>query len=365
MVKKILTTTIIGGAAVAGGLALNNEMRDDSIKERASDVKKSSVSTADASNSSSSTQIVEADGDFGAIVTPDFAPSEEANARVDAYSYSTPAQEVASASANAPAVSAPSEADNNSAAEQKNNNATKPQTAAKQPQLIPTNYIVAPEDTMYSIAERFNLNVNDLISYNGNTSLIYAGQSLSLTKPATNNNVNPTPGDEVIKTPAQDWNDDQQGNNASVNLPQKPTAPVVPNPAPVAPGNSNQGVNVSANIALATQLTTMGIPYVWGGGDPETGMDCSGLVQYVYQNASGIDLPHNTVMQEPYFSNKPVEQAQVGDLLFWGEPGATYHVAIFIGGGQYIDAPEPGRDVGVYSIEDEAFPPSFAGSYIG
>ncbi|MCM6834009.1 NlpC/P60 family protein [Leuconostoc mesenteroides] len=129
--------------------------------------------------------------------------------------------------------------------------------------------------------------------------------------------------------------------------------------------NSNTTQSTSENsaaiIALAQQLVAQNIPYVWGGGTPSTGFDCSGLVSYVFKNAAGISLPHSSVEQEMYTQKKSVSQAQPGDLLFWGTPGASYHVAIYIGNNQYIAAPKPGLNVRVETISPN-FLPSFAGS---
>ncbi|MDC2805598.1 NlpC/P60 family protein [Leuconostoc suionicum] len=119
--------------------------------------------------------------------------------------------------------------------------------------------------------------------------------------------------------------------------------------------------NSAAIIALAQQLVAQNIPYVWGGGSPSTGFDCSGLISYVFKNAAGISLPHSSVEQEMYTQKKSVSQAQPGDLLFWGTPGASYHVAIYIGNNQYIAAPKPGLNVRVETISPN-FLPSFAGS---
>lgn len=129
--------------------------------------------------------------------------------------------------------------------------------------------------------------------------------------------------------------------------------------------NSNTTQSTSGNsaaiIALAQQLVAQNIPYVWGGGTPSTWFDCSGLMSYVFKNAAGISLPHSSVEQEMYTQKKSVSQAQPGDLLFWGTPGASYHVAIYIGNNQYIAAPKPGLNVRVETISPN-FLPSFAGS---
>ena len=87
----------------------------------------------------------------------------------------------------------------------------------------------------------------------------------------------------------------------------------------------------------------LGTPYVWGGTSPK-GFDCSGFTQYVY-NQAGKKIGRNTVAQESAGTQIPVSQAQAGDLLFWGNKGSSYHVAISTGGNGYIAAPQPGQNV--------------------
>lgn len=123
--------------------------------------------------------------------------------------------------------------------------------------------------------------------------------------------------------------------------------------------NTNQSTDTSV-VSLAVKLANSNIPYVWGGASL-SGMDCSGLVDYVYAHAAGKQLPHNTVALESYVNQKPVSQAQAGDLLFWGNHGATYHTAIYIGNNQYVAAPNYGQNVQVQSIS-RYFEPSFAGT---
>ncbi|MFT8909109.1 MAG: C40 family peptidase [Lentilactobacillus diolivorans] len=119
----------------------------------------------------------------------------------------------------------------------------------------------------------------------------------------------------------------------------------------------------TAVINLAKQLAGQNIPYVWGG-ESLKGMDCSGLTDYVYQQAAGISLGHYTVTQESHVTKETVSNAQPGDLLFWGNQGASYHVAIYIGNNQYVAAPQPGQNVEIQTI-NSAFMPSFAGHVNG
>jgi cell wall-associated NlpC family hydrolase len=130
--------------------------------------------------------------------------------------------------------------------------------------------------------------------------------------------------------------------------------------------NANTTASTSqakAVVALAKQLATQNIPYVWGG-ESLSGMDCSGLTDYVYRHAANISLGHYTVTQESKVTKEAVSQAQPGDLLFWGSEGATYHVAIYIGNNQFVAAPKPGDNVEVETISSY-FMPSFAGKVNG
>jgi len=81
------------------------------------------------------------------------------------------------------------------------------------------------------------------------------------------------------------------------------------------------------------------------------------LTQYVYAHF-GKQIGRNTIAQESAGAHIPVSQAQVGDLLFWGTPGSTYHVAIYLGGNSFVAAPEPGQSVKIGNMA--YFMPSFA-----
>ncbi len=105
----------------------------------------------------------------------------------------------------------------------------------------------------------------------------------------------------------------------------------------------------------------LGVPYVWGGTSPQTGFDCSGLVQHVFGDL-GVTIPRTADEQAQV--GTPVASladAQPGDLLFFepgqngapaGEPG---HVAIYIGNGQMIAAPETGENVQIQAVPGEPF----------
>ncbi len=112
----------------------------------------------------------------------------------------------------------------------------------------------------------------------------------------------------------------------------------------VAAGGS---ANEPAVVAEARKY--LGIPYVWGGTDPKSGLDCSGLVQLVYKNL-GIDLPRVSYQQATQGQKVPnLAAARPGDLLAFGSPSVN-HIAIYIGGDKMIHAPRPGQKVEVSDV---------------
>lgn len=128
-----------------------------------------------------------------------------------------------------------------------------------------------------------------------------------------------------------------------------------------AASQNNANLQSGSVVSLASKIASSNsVPYQWGG-NSLSGMDCSGFVQYVYANAEGKQLPHNTVAMESYVNTKPVNQAQSGDLLFWGNQGSSYHVGIYMGNNQYAAAAKPGTNVAVYNLSSY-FAPSFAGT---
>ncbi|CZQ93053.1 polyprotein glycoprotein m g2 transmembrane nonstructural membrane contains: precursor signal [Trichococcus palustris] len=134
-----------------------------------------------------------------------------------------------------------------------------------------------------------------------------------------------------------------------------PTPVATPAPAPVVSAPA-PAISAPSGDVVAIAAKYIGVPYVWGGKTP-SGFDCSGFTQYVFREAYGIDIGSYTVPQENSGTQIPVSSAQAGDLLFWGSAGSTYHVAIYVGGGQYIHAPQPGETVtySSYNVAGAAF----------
>ena len=118
-------------------------------------------------------------------------------------------------------------------------------------------------------------------------------------------------------------------------------------PGTVAPGSSVRSDPFDGYALTSTALSLRGVPYRNGGSDPN-GFDCSGFTQYVF-GQHGVFLPRG--VSDQYKTGKPVRPDEVaaGDLLFFTTvaPGPT-HVAIAIGGDEFIHAPS---SAGVVRVE--------------
>lgn len=131
--------------------------------------------------------------------------------------------------------------------------------------------------------------------------------------------------------------------------------------APVSGGASTAGSKAQA--ALAEALKYKGTPYLWGGSNPQTGFDCSGLVQWAYAQ-QGIQIPRVTDQQILATNGTEVQRTQLapGDLVFFRDPtGYVYHVGISLGGDRFLHAPRTGDVVKESSLSEPHYAERFAG----
>jgi peptidoglycan DL-endopeptidase CwlO len=132
--------------------------------------------------------------------------------------------------------------------------------------------------------------------------------------------------------------------------------PAPPSPAPPAPAPAG-----SAQAAVNFAYAQLGEPYVWGAAGPSS-WDCSGLTMGAWE-AAGVYLPHYSVAQ--YYATTPVSYSDLhpGDLIFWASdssnPDTIFHVAMYIGNGQEIQAPHTGDVVKISGVFDWESPDFF------
>ena len=109
-----------------------------------------------------------------------------------------------------------------------------------------------------------------------------------------------------------------------------------------APQQYSGPTGTQADAAVAFAYNQLGCPYLYGGTGPcHMGFDCSGLAQAAWASA-GVQIPRDSYEQWAALPHVPVSSIEPGDLLIYNGEG---HVAIYIGGGYIIDAPQTGEDV--------------------
>ncbi|ORI22718.1 invasin [Rhodococcus sp. 1168] len=146
---------------------------------------------------------------------------------------------------------------------------------------------------------------------------------------------------------------------------------------PRSSGQSSPSLTGSAAVELAIDrgMSQLGVPYSWGGGDEngptkgirdggvadsygdynKIGFDCSGLMIYAF-GGLGISLPHYTGYQYTAGKQVPSSNMKRGDMIFYG-PNASQHVALYLGDGKMLEAPQSGDIVKVSPVRYDGMTP--------
>ncbi len=277
-------------------------------------------------------------------------------------------------------------------------------TSASTVDTTSTTHTVVKGDTLWSLAKKYGVSVSALMKANNlSSSTILIGQSLNLRAGMTTYGVNgvttgssstaastntasstsmtassqaPKAKKETTKAKSTTTNTSSNTNTSAKAQSQSTASNTGASTTTNTAASSSQAVSqaptgststststasASASAITSYALNFLGVPYVWGGTTP-SGFDCSGLVQYVYSHF-GINLGRTTYTQQYAGTKISVASAQAGDLYFWGSYGSAYHVAIALGGGQYVMAPAPGQNVMTGSVF--SYTPSFAVRVLG
>lgn len=109
----------------------------------------------------------------------------------------------------------------------------------------------------------------------------------------------------------------------------------------------------------------VGTPYRYGGSSPETGFDCSGLINYVYREAVGVSLPRTTAgLYALESKNPPVTSLVPGDLVLFAMNGGSRvnHAGIYVGDGRFLHAPSTGGRVRMDSLQASFWQRTYTGA---
>lgn len=131
----------------------------------------------------------------------------------------------------------------------------------------------------------------------------------------------------------------------------QPAPAPAPEPDPEPEPDPTPAPSGGADVAIAKAYTFIGVDYVWGG-ESYSGVDCSGLAMLSWA-AAGVSLTHSSRAQYWEGTHVSLDSVQPGDLIFWssdGSAGSIYHVAIYLGNDQMIEAPTFGVPVRVTGV---------------
>jgi len=127
-------------------------------------------------------------------------------------------------------------------------------------------------------------------------------------------------------------------------------------------GAAIQALNTAQNLS-SFALELIGIRYKWGGETPATGLDCSGLVRYVFQKVTGVTLPRTAKDMSRLGEQVAVPDLQPGDLVFFDTRHFAFsHVGIYLGDNRFVHAPRQGREVEVATFDTSFWQKHFNGA---
>ena len=118
-----------------------------------------------------------------------------------------------------------------------------------------------------------------------------------------------------------------------------------------------------ADDVVMHALGLIDVGYRFGGRNPEAGLDCSGMVSYIYEQTTGLRLPHNARMIAE--RTRPIGRSELrpGDLVFFNTMNRPYsHVGIYIGDGRFVHAPRTNSRVQIARLDDGYFSSRYEGA---
>ena len=127
--------------------------------------------------------------------------------------------------------------------------------------------------------------------------------------------------------------------------------PGTPKPAEASASTTQESTSDRASALIMRALSLVGVKYKFGGRSPESGLDCSGFVGYVFRSTAGLALPHNAYAISMVGSKISTSELRPGDLVFFKTLSKTFsHVGIYLGENRFIHATS--SKTGTVSVSD-------------
>lgn len=107
----------------------------------------------------------------------------------------------------------------------------------------------------------------------------------------------------------------------------------------------------AAGDLLLQAMSLIGVAYRFGGNSPETGLDCSGFIQYVFKKSLRVTLPRTAAGMAQVGREIERDELKAGDLVFFNTRGFRYsHVGIYLGNNKFIHSPRTGKNIEVANM---------------
>jgi len=161
-------------------------------------------------------------------------------------------------------------------------------------------------------------------------------------------------------------------NNAANSLTSQVAQPLsttqtATDPAPAQTGGGARsflsGMAGKAGDVVVGALNMIGVRYRWGGDSPDSGLDCSGFVRYVFQDTLGMSLPRRAEEMSRVGEKVSISNLKPGDLVFFHTMRRTFsHVGIYIGDNKFVHSPSTGSTIRVDDLDDGYWEKRFTGA---
>ncbi|MGF7130562.1 cell wall-associated NlpC family hydrolase [Paraburkholderia sp. EB58] len=123
------------------------------------------------------------------------------------------------------------------------------------------------------------------------------------------------------------------------------------------------GMAGKAGDVVVGALNMIGVRYRWGGNTPDSGLDCSGFVRYVFQDTLGMALPRRAEEMSRVGEKVSMSNLKPGDLVFFNTMRRTFsHVGIYIGDNKFVHSPSTGSTIRVDDLDDGYWEKRFTGA---
>ncbi|WDR90920.1 C40 family peptidase [Burkholderia ambifaria] len=123
------------------------------------------------------------------------------------------------------------------------------------------------------------------------------------------------------------------------------------------------GMAGKAGDVVVGALNMIGVRYRWGGNSPDSGLDCSGFVRYVFQDTLGMSLPRRAEEMSRVGEKASMSNLKPGDLVFFNTMRRTFsHVGIYIGDNKFVHSPSTGSTIRVDDLDNGYWEKRFTGA---